>query len=638
MKKIIPIETNVDDYSDKVEDSSNSKDWAMIRAMSDFARTTPQKNLTAVDITRVQRRIKLALLLLPEWGVYFPPYNLARLSAVARAAGYEVKTFDVNIRAWNDLKGKLDFDPWDPSKEFLWANKDTYFKQIHPHCEPTYFRTIEELKEFKPDVVGFSLYYTNEKNSNWMAYQLRKVLPGVKIIAGGPQAVNPDSITKMFYDHIVQGEGEQLLLQILDSYENNQLIKDKILVQPKNIRLDLDNMPFPDYSGIDFSQYQMPNGISSEVSRGCVAKCVFCTEVHFWKYRGRMSGSVLDEIEYQYRTHGSDFVWFIDSLVNGNLKELRAFCLGVVERKLPIKWQGYARCDSRMDLEYYKDLKASGCDMLNYGIESGNQQVLDAMKKNITVAEIEANMRDGAVVGVRASLNFIIGFPSEDTSAFVDTMMLMWRIRNYNILTISPGISMQMSPGSEITDNAERFDISPNYYQGAWITKDLKNNKLVRMIRQKNFLIFLHIMPLKREVYGYKRPTLKDLYNIKFNSGTVNNDADYEKFDYNIIDTGLGVFANTVVNEIWALLRTLYRCMGSYEIFIKNDPELDMQEWGFRLACNYSGYHKFVIDQEGNWSADFEYNYIQDFGPNNNQFDWPDMSFTYKFVQNGKWN
>ena len=165
-------------------------------------------------------------------------------------------------------------------------------------------------------------------------------------------------------------------------------------VQPKTVRLDLDSLPFPDYSDFDFSEYQMPNGASSELSRGCVAKCVFCTEVHFWKYRGRMAGSILNEIEYQYRTHGIDFVWFIDSLVNGNLKELRAFALGVVERGLKIRWQGYARCDGRMDLEYFKDLKDSGCHQLNYGVESGSQRVLDDMKKGDIVAELPITRED----------------------------------------------------------------------------------------------------------------------------------------------------------------------------------------------------------------------------------------------------
>ena len=73
-------------------------------------------------------------------------------------------------------------------------------------------------------------------------------------------------------------------------------------------------------------------------------------------------------------------------MVNGNLKELRAFAKGIVAKGLKIKWTGYARCDGRMDLAYLQDLADSGCIALNYGCESGSQKVLDDIDKGVTVA------------------------------------------------------------------------------------------------------------------------------------------------------------------------------------------------------------------------------------------------------------
>ena len=89
---------------------------------------------------------------------------------------------------------------------------------------------------------------------------------------------------------------------------------------------------------------------------------------------------MLAEIETLYYEKGTDIVWFIDSLVNGNLNELRAFCKGIIAKGMKIHWTGYARCDGRMDLAFYQDLADSGCHMLNYGIESGSQAVLDRRK------------------------------------------------------------------------------------------------------------------------------------------------------------------------------------------------------------------------------------------------------------------
>jgi hypothetical protein len=202
-------------------------------------------------------------------------------------------------------------------------------------------------------------------------------------------------ISTNFYDHIVHGEGEQVLLDVLHHIEQHEPVGSKILSRNIASRLDLDSLPFPDYSDYDMSDYVHPGGMSAEISRGCIAKCVFCTEVHFWKYRGRLSDNLLNEIQHQHDTYGLDFVWFIDSLVNGNLNELRAFCLGVVERGLEITWQGYARCDGRMDSEYFRDLRKSGCIQLSYGIESGSQTLNLEIRKN-TLSWLNSNDPEAA--------------------------------------------------------------------------------------------------------------------------------------------------------------------------------------------------------------------------------------------------
>jgi anaerobic magnesium-protoporphyrin IX monomethyl ester cyclase len=629
MANIIPIIQEEKPVPESVADVGSSKDWAMVKTMQDFARSKPQKNLTPVTINAATRKTKLALLVLPEWGVYFPPYNLSRLSAVARSAGYEVKVYDVNIDAWHKLRNALDFDPWDPSKEFLWEKAGTYLTQLHTHLEPIYNSFIDQLEEYKPDVVGFTLYYTNEIPTNRMMRDLQKRLPNAKYIAGGPQANTPNPTTMRQFDYIVQGEGEQLLLTVLDSIEEGKTLDSKVLVQPKTVRLDLDSMPFPDYTDYDMTRYTIPNGNSSEISRGCVAKCVFCTEVHFWKYRGRQSGSILDEVQYQYDSFGLDFIWFIDSLVNGNLKELHAFVLGVAERKLPIRWQGYARCDTRMDAEYFRDLAAGGCHMLNYGVESGSQRVLDVMQKKITREAIENNLRDGGLAGIANSTNWIIGFPSEKTMDLADTLTILYRIRNYNLINVSGGVSMVLSPGAEVTDNQDAFGISPCSFLGAWTTKDLTNTKLHRMIRQKSFQIFGQHLGSDKPVDGLARPSLRKHYEIEYDASKMKVTIPYEEFNYNIIPESMGPFQDSLVNEIWPLLRTFWRAMGPYKITLRNTPETDMAEWGSRLAATYTSTHKFEIDAHGKWEAHFVFKFvhdeaacIQNFGNKSFELDW----------------
>ena len=50
----------------------------------------------------------------------------------------------------------------------------------------------------------------------------------------------------------------------------------------------------PDYESIDFSLYDVPNGVNSEFTRGCTAKCTFCEETHFWRYRQRQAVDLID--------------------------------------------------------------------------------------------------------------------------------------------------------------------------------------------------------------------------------------------------------------------------------------------------------------------------------------------------------
>ena len=614
----------------------NGKDWAMTLAMRDLVKNKPQKNLTPVVINTATRNTHLVLIMIPEWGIFFPPYNISRLSAMSRAAGFRTTVFDVNVKAWNRLKDTMPFDPWDPSKEWMWVGQ-RYYSELRDHVEPILVEYVDKIVEANPDVIGFSMYYTNEEPTNWMAAQLKKRLPNAKIIVGGPQAHVMSNRSKIFYHHIVEGEGEQVLLDCLEKIEAGEPITEKFLKKDPKLRLDLDSMPFPDYSDYDITEYYHPGGISSEISRGCVAKCVFCTEVHFWKYRGRMSGSLLDEIEYQNRHYGANFVWFIDSLVNGNLKELRGFCKGVLERGLKIKWQGYARCDGRMDAEYFQDLAASGCVQLSYGIEAGSQKVLDLMKKDINLDEVEQNMRDGGAVGIQAHTNWIIGFPNEDAEAFADTLTLVWRIRNDNILTISPGLSLMLSPGAEMTMDQERFGIAPGYFLNLWATKDLRNTKVHRLVRMKSFNIFLENLNSKKTIYGFERPRLKETYSLSYDKAKINYTIPRETFNYDIICTGPNEFANSLMNEIWPLLRTLWRALGPYTINVRFEPEWDVMEFGDRLGCKYAATHDFTINDDGDWTARHTYDFVHLMHDGSKDQFWPDHSFSHEWEGRGNW-
>jgi len=595
-------------------DTTNDRHQAMLRAMEPWAKPQAQKNLTSVTVHHATRRTKLLLMLLPEWAHKFPPYNLARLGSVTRAAGYETHIWDVNVQARSSyLQGwpGIDYDPWDGMRDWHWIAPQ-YYEDLHQHMLPLLDRTLAQIEQLQPDVIGFTIYYCNLAPTRWLSREIKQRWPHIKIVVGGSATHYSYYQPEPEYDYVINGEGENLLLGLLDDIEQGVAhATPLVLRQPDSERIDLDRLPVPDYSFFDLSLYDIPNGVNSELSRGCTAKCTFCEETHFYLYRQRQAGSVLREVTELYDTHGIDAFWFIDSLVNGNIKELRAFCKGVIAAGMQIHWTGYARCDGRMDLEYYRDLAASGCVALSYGCESGSQRVLDAMDKRVTVAEMEQNFRDGAAVGVEAYTNWIVGYPEEGYQDFADTMTMIWRNRDLGITTIAPGQGYNVGVDSIVGQNLIKHNLMAEFYLGSWITKDLRMSKLNKFIRVKTFNIFLDHLVTKEPIAKGTRHNLCRSYSIEFRDAGRLSPIEYEQFDYDIIRTGQGSVADSVANEIWPLLRMLWRTRGAYTAEIRFDIDEDLAEFGENVACPIAAVYRFEIDDAGMWSADFDISYQQ---------------------------
>lgn len=604
---------------------ANDRHLAMLRAIAPYAKPTVQKNVTDVSIEYATRKTRLLLALLPEWAANFPPFNLARLSAVAKQAGYQTTILDVNVkcyRRWDDKlspNNELDFELWNSGTSWRWLNQH-YYKFIHPVFEDILQDGIKQIVEYKPDVIGFSMYQFNEEPTKWMIQELKKILPNLKIIVGGSNVQHGWFKVEPYYDYVVNGEGEGAILQILEELENGIVHNEtQYLTQPEEQRINLNNLPMPNYDGVNFNDYEIPNGALSELSRGCTAKCTFCEETHFWKYRQRQAVDALKEVEWLYYNKGTDIIWFIDSLVNGNLKELRAFAKGIIAKGLDIKWTGYARCDGRMDYEYLKDLAESGCVALNYGCESGSQQVLDAIDKGVTVSEMEQNFRDGKAVGIAAATNWIVGFPTETYQDFADTMTFLWRNRNMNINNIGTGMGFGMGPETIVGQNPDKFNLSGQKYLGFWITKDFKLGGSHVLTRVKSFNIFIDHLIADYPFDYPRRPNLKKYhYKLKFHDETKLNEISYEKFNYNIIKTDINPYADSLVNEIWPVLRTLWRARGGFDIEIHFSPDLDQHEFGSHFGTGrYDAIYKFNIDHQGIWKADFKIDFFQEWTSEN---------------------
>lgn len=616
-RKIIPIQTV---QAPNPEPQSLNVDPHVVLAEMFMAENRPrlesrkQKNLTeVVQHTETTRKNRVALVIAPEWTQLAPPYGVARMSALAKHGGWATKVWDINILTKHEAGVP---ELWTAYEDWKWTEPN-YSKNVHHMIEPTLRKYMEQVIEWQPTVIGFSTWYTNDTCTMWMAREFKKFIPGVKIIIGGPNATQLKVSDPSVADYVVSGEGELWFIRILENLENPTEEIPHICMQSKDQRVDLDSMPPADYSDINISLYDS-KGISCEFSRGCIASCVYCNETIFWKFRARQSSRVLEEIEIVYREQGIQSVWFIDSLLNGNLRELEAFALGLIDNNIKVSWTGYSRVDGKMDRDFWGLLRKSGAGGFAFGVESGSQKVLDLMKKNCKVAWIEQNFTDLKEVGLTNNFaTWFTGFPGEELTDVAQTLTMMWRLRVSGMGGQSCG-TCGLGHGTPLDLERERFGVRPQGQDWCygWVTADGKNTGFNRFIRWKTTNILLEQFRLHnvpnwlQPVKQY--PTLEKHYNIEYDPVNWRDPIPWEhEFDYYIIKQDINPIANHLVNEIWPLLRVLWLAMGPFKFHLEFDPDQDLEEFGY-MRYPRGGEHRFwarydfSIDADGAWSADFD--------------------------------
>jgi radical SAM superfamily enzyme YgiQ (UPF0313 family) len=587
------------------------RETRMLQAFAPYSRTVPRKTLTSVNIDYATRKSSIVFVLIPEWATTFPPYNLARLSAITKHAGYKTQVFDINQIAFTQHKSwNLNFDPWHPAHMPKWFSED-YYNYIHSHIENLLLEYVAKIVEINPTAVGFTLYDCNKEPVSWFITELKKRLPNIITIAGGGICNKSELTISDQFDYIAAGEGEQLILDIMNDIETNgKPLQTKRIVQELDQRINLDTLPLPDYSHFDLNSYDMPNAVAMELSRGCIAKCTFCDETHYWKYRDRMASRVLDEIIALNET-GVTMFWFIDSLVNGNLNEFRGILKGIIASNLRIEWMGQARIDKRMDFEFFKDIRDSGIRVLSFGVEAGSNKVLADMAKGITREDIEQNFNDAYLNNISVGCMLIIGFPTETPQDYYETLTLLSRTRNL-ISFISSGISgLTIFEDTIIGQRPEDYKVAAAHFGNAWMTEDLKNTRIHRLIRMKTTAIFLeHLKNDKNIDFSFRK--LTD-YKIEFIDPSIQHEIDYELFDFNVCNKNTGNnFIDSIFCEIWPLLRIMWRTRGGYKISIPFRQEYDTFQFSQWLGCNFTADFNFEIDNDGNWTADFVIDFKQD--------------------------
>ena len=334
----------------------------------------------------------------------YPPLGLAYLAAVAREAGYPVKIVEANAH------------------------------------NLTHYQIKKEIEDFQPDFVALSASSSliNE------AEKLANLCPEkTKVILGGIHATSvPDDVLTNHprINLVVRREGEETIVELLEGKPYKDIkglsYRDKnnnnIHNEDSKFLEDLDSLPFPARDLLPMHKYFSFEARRSPIDyivsgRGCPYRCTFCADfiTSGRKLRARSAQSIVAEIEHLVKEYDVKEIDFQDDNFTFYADRVFEFCDLMIKtglnKKIIWKVANGVRCD-KLTLPMLKQMKKAGCYMLSLGIESGNQEILNKMRKAEKLEDIRNAAKWCVQAGIESRGLFMFGNIGENRKTMQDTI------------------------------------------------------------------------------------------------------------------------------------------------------------------------------------------------------------------------
>lgn len=390
-----------------------------------------------------------------------PPIGLAYIAAVLEKEGYSVKIADMSVLGmdYKDLEKKV--------------------------------------KQIKPKLVGISFMTNQYKEALNISKLVKDTDRHIPILVGGPHVSSlPEEVIALeSIDIAVIGEGERTILELANNLFNgksNELgaisgiaykKEGKIyLNEPRKLISDLDSVPFPAWHLLPIDKYSIPatgGDISEPVfaiisSRGCPNRCIFCDSHTIFgrKFRPRSAQNIFDELIYLNKNFGAVQFDFVDDTITMNKSRMYELCNLILINNCKFKWMCNARVNT-VDLEMLKLMRKAGCVRIEFGVESGDSEVLKSIKKGITINQIKNAHSIARQAGLNVGSFVMVGNVGEDFSAVVKTKNLIKQLDSDDVFI---GIATPF-PGTELYKIAQdkgwirsydwsEYVTAPTYFPG----------------------------------------------------------------------------------------------------------------------------------------------------------------------------
>ena len=300
-------------------------------------------------------------------------------------------------------------------------------------------QTLEQARRIKPDII-FMETTTPSIESDYGSLTALKKSTDATIIVGGPHATYfHKTVLKdcRAIDIVIRHEFDTKIARVISSLDK---LKDVNGISYRNgteivdngdgeFSENLDSLPLPDRDIIPWqwyleAWYTRQPFMNLMTSRGCPYHCTFCLwpqSMYGHKQRFRSLDNVIEEIKLLIDRYGLREVNIDDGTFTTNKKRVIEFCQRLRREKINLIWTCNGRVDN-LDEEMLKEMKASGCKMIRLGVESGSQEVLDKIKKGLTLRQIEDGIRLVKKYRIQALGGFMFGFPYDSRETVEQTI------------------------------------------------------------------------------------------------------------------------------------------------------------------------------------------------------------------------
>ena len=401
---------------------------------------------------------KILLVNPPFFRLYKPTYSL---SGYPLSLGYLASAIK-DETDWDVMLYNADFaaksEPWIPS-DFCGAGFENYRRNLFDSSNQVWEEVGTTMARYQPGVVGIYCCAPTFASAEMTARLAKKTSSRTIVVAGGPHptAVGSEVLENPSIDIVVRGEGERTVVALLNAIASGGSLAcvQGIIFRSGGGTVQNDDRKFtdnldslgPPHAYVhkvlkDYGKYPKTAFGRLITARGCPYDCFFCGSRSVWgrTVRYRSVQNVVDEIK-SLRKMGVKWIDFVDDTFTVNNKYVRELCNSLVQECAGVHWT----CETRADLideETVALMKRAGCRRIALGMESGNNGILNHMRKRVTV---EQGIRAADIVrkhGIRVRANFLVGTPWETEATLSDTFSTMKDVKGelmYSIFTPYPG-------------------------------------------------------------------------------------------------------------------------------------------------------------------------------------------------------